>query len=265
MEVTSRSVNDESALFDDDNEDDEQIVVNRTSPAQKETSKQRLVSMAKLKPEFEGLRMTTVGHRIQEVKELMTVPVRTFNWVCGLKDRLTDSVWAGHRDGGPDEEPTSDQSICCEPVCEGECDWEQVIAFGIGCYVPLWNAFVMLAKVIGTLDLFLLTSYLPGLLPWPCTSVSERARGVPDVRTYVRVRPKKLDLAFPPTVTWMMPSEDAGSAPGASKRKRVEDVVDGSNGAPRKKTRTRVSYSCSECHRRKQKVSLRPLAANFLC
>jgi protein SSD1 len=76
MEVTSRSVNDESALFeDDDNEDDEQIVVNRTGPVQKETSKQRLVSMDKLKPEFEGLR-TASGHRIQEVKELMTVPVR---------------------------------------------------------------------------------------------------------------------------------------------------------------------------------------------
>jgi protein SSD1 len=90
MEVTSRSVNDESALFDDDNEDDEQIVVNRTGPAQKETSKQRLVSMAKLKPEFEGLRTTTVGHRIQEVKELMTVPVRTFKWFCGLKDRPSD-------------------------------------------------------------------------------------------------------------------------------------------------------------------------------
>lgn len=78
MEVTSRSVNDESALFEDDNEDDEQIVVNRTGPAQKETSKQRLVSMAKIKPEFEGIRTTAAGHHIQEVKELMTVPVRTF-------------------------------------------------------------------------------------------------------------------------------------------------------------------------------------------
>ena len=78
MEVTSRSVNDESALFEDDNEDDEQIVVNRTGPAQKETSKQRLVSMAKIKPEFEGIRTTAAGHHIQEVKELMTVPVRAF-------------------------------------------------------------------------------------------------------------------------------------------------------------------------------------------
>lgn len=92
MEVTSRSVNDESALFDDDNEDDEQIVVNRTGPVQKETSKQRLVSMAKLKPEFEGLRMTSAGHRIQEVKELMTVPVRIF---LGLWfERLPLNDWA---------------------------------------------------------------------------------------------------------------------------------------------------------------------------
>jgi len=76
MEVTSRSVTDESALFDDDNEDDEQIVVNRTGPAQKETSKQRLISMATVKPEFEGVRTTAAGHRIQQVKELITVPVR---------------------------------------------------------------------------------------------------------------------------------------------------------------------------------------------
>lgn len=76
MEVTSRSVNDESALFDDDG-DDEQIVVNRTSHTQseKETSKQRLQSIAKQKPQFEGLRTTSSGHRIQEVREVMSVPV----------------------------------------------------------------------------------------------------------------------------------------------------------------------------------------------
>jgi protein SSD1 len=77
MEITSRSVNDESALFDDDGED-EQIVVNRTGGAQgseKEASKQRLLSLAKVKPVFEGLRITAAGHRIQEIKELMNVPV----------------------------------------------------------------------------------------------------------------------------------------------------------------------------------------------
>lgn len=77
MEVTSRSVNDESALFDDDNDDDEQIMVNRSggSHGGKETSKQRLLSLAKVKPQFEGLRTTPAGHRIQDIKELMTVPV----------------------------------------------------------------------------------------------------------------------------------------------------------------------------------------------
>ena len=76
MEVTSRSVNDESALFDED--EDEQIMVNRTggSHGDKETSKQRLLSLAKVKPQFEGLRTTHAGHRIQDIKELMSVPVR---------------------------------------------------------------------------------------------------------------------------------------------------------------------------------------------
>jgi protein SSD1 len=77
MEVNSRSVNDESALFDDDDGDDEQIVVHRTGGAQneKESSKQRLLSLAKVRPQFEGLRITAAGHRIQEIKELMSVPV----------------------------------------------------------------------------------------------------------------------------------------------------------------------------------------------
>lgn len=77
MEVTSRSVNDESALFDDDGDDDEQIMVNRTggSHGDKETSKQRLLSLAKIPPKFEGLRTTAAGHRIQDIKELMSVPV----------------------------------------------------------------------------------------------------------------------------------------------------------------------------------------------
>ncbi|EJD00987.1 RNB-domain-containing protein [Fomitiporia mediterranea MF3/22] len=75
MEVSSR-LNDESALFDEDDADDE-IVLGRTQPgdAQKETSKQRLISQAKLKPEFEGLKTTSSGHKIQEIRELMAVPV----------------------------------------------------------------------------------------------------------------------------------------------------------------------------------------------
>jgi hypothetical protein len=57
---------------------------------------------------------------------------------------LKPSGWAGHRDGGPDKEPTCDQSICCEPVCEGECDREQMIA---GLEPPLWNRGVLCASV----------------------------------------------------------------------------------------------------------------------
>ncbi len=65
MEVTSRSVHDESALFDDDDDD---IVL--TKEPERETSKQRLLSKAQTRPEFEGLRQVD-GHRIQDIKELM--------------------------------------------------------------------------------------------------------------------------------------------------------------------------------------------------
>jgi protein SSD1 len=75
MEVASRSVHDESALFDEDDGEDE-IIVNRTrAEEKKETSVQRTRSQANVKPEFEGLRKTATGHRIQDIKELMTVPV----------------------------------------------------------------------------------------------------------------------------------------------------------------------------------------------
>lgn len=75
MEVSSRSVHDESALFDEDDADDE-IVLGRSSEEEmKETSKQRLLSQAKTMPEFDGLRTTSNGHKIQDIRELMTVPV----------------------------------------------------------------------------------------------------------------------------------------------------------------------------------------------
>jgi len=75
MEVTSRSVHDESALFDED-EDEDEVVIGRTEKSETpETSKQRLISQAKLQPEFEGLKTTPAGHRIQEIKELQSVPV----------------------------------------------------------------------------------------------------------------------------------------------------------------------------------------------
>jgi protein SSD1 len=76
MELTSRSVHDESALFDEDEEDE--IVISRPVPpveAEEETSKQRLLSKAKIAPQFEGLRSTPTGHRIQDIRELMSVPV----------------------------------------------------------------------------------------------------------------------------------------------------------------------------------------------
>lgn len=87
MEVASRSVHDEKALFDEDDADDDEIVLGRSesAPKEPETSKQRLLSIAKLKPEFEGLRTTTSGHKIQDIRELMTVPVRcSYSHLCTL-------------------------------------------------------------------------------------------------------------------------------------------------------------------------------------
>lgn len=77
MEVASRSVHDEKALFDEDDADEDEIVLGRidNEPDVKETSKQRLLSQAKLKPQFEGLKVTSTGHKIQEIRELMNVPV----------------------------------------------------------------------------------------------------------------------------------------------------------------------------------------------
>lgn len=74
MEVASRSVQDENALFDD-NDDDEIVLGRDIDEIVKETSKQRLLSMTKVKPEFEGLRVTPAGHKVQDIRELMTVPV----------------------------------------------------------------------------------------------------------------------------------------------------------------------------------------------
>ncbi|KAH7105526.1 SSD1 protein [Auriculariales sp. MPI-PUGE-AT-0066] len=76
MEVASASVHDERALFDDDDNEEDEIVLNRSKdqPAA-ETSKQRIISAQKTEPVFEGLRTTAAGHKIQEIKELMSVPV----------------------------------------------------------------------------------------------------------------------------------------------------------------------------------------------
>ncbi|KAF8621564.1 hypothetical protein AX15_007591 [Amanita polypyramis BW_CC] len=76
MEVASRPVYDEKALFEEDDGDDE-IILGRNEELQeeKETSKQRLLSIAKEKPVFERVRVTPAGHKIQDIRELMTVPV----------------------------------------------------------------------------------------------------------------------------------------------------------------------------------------------
>lgn len=79
MEVTSRSVQDENALFDEDDAEDE-VVLGRAEKSEPETSKQRLLSIAKPAPVFEGLRSGPSGHKIQDIRELMTVPV----CICSL-------------------------------------------------------------------------------------------------------------------------------------------------------------------------------------
>lgn len=77
MEVASRSVHDEKALFDEDDSDEDEIVLGRPTQQEEvaETSKQRLLSMAKAQPVFEGLRTSPAGHKIQEIREMMSVPV----------------------------------------------------------------------------------------------------------------------------------------------------------------------------------------------
>ncbi|KAI9508940.1 SSD1 protein [Russula earlei] len=78
MEVASRSVHDEKALFDeDDGDDDDEIILGRDNKAEEEEieSAQREISKARVTPEFEGLKTTATGHKIQQIKELMTVPV----------------------------------------------------------------------------------------------------------------------------------------------------------------------------------------------
>jgi protein SSD1 len=77
MEVSSRAANEEAALFDDDDEAEDEVVLGRANEeTEPVTSKQRLLSMSKAKPAFEGLRTSASGHKIQDIKEFMTVPVR---------------------------------------------------------------------------------------------------------------------------------------------------------------------------------------------
>jgi len=82
MEVASRSLHDKSASFDEDEAEDDEIVLGKPEE-EKATSEQRLYSLAKIKPEFEGLRAPSSGHKIQDIKELVTVPVRSFLTIQG--------------------------------------------------------------------------------------------------------------------------------------------------------------------------------------
>ncbi|KAH9077184.1 SSD1 protein [Lactarius deliciosus] len=77
MEIASRSVHDEKALFDEDDGDDEIVLGRDTVEVEEEEveSVQREISKAKVTPGFEGLRTTPTGHKIQQIRELMTVPV----------------------------------------------------------------------------------------------------------------------------------------------------------------------------------------------
>lgn len=115
MEVASRSVHDEKALFDEDEADEDEIVLGRETEAEKEpeTSKQRLLSAAKVKPVFEGLRTTPSGHKIQDIKELMTVPVG----ISSDDISVLLTCMPGYRDRRFDQEPTCHQGIQRQPLC----------------------------------------------------------------------------------------------------------------------------------------------------
>ena len=114
MEVASRSPHDESALFDDDNDEDEIVLGREEQPL--ETSKQRLLSKEKLKPEFEGLRVTSAGHKVQDIRELMSVPVCLF-FPFGSSALELTSVIGYHHCRSRKESPCY-QSLQREPICQ---------------------------------------------------------------------------------------------------------------------------------------------------
>jgi hypothetical protein len=129
MEVVSRSVHDEKALFeeddDDDDDDDDEIVIGRTStkedpeaPPVAETSKQGLLSMAKVEPVFEGLKTPAAGHKIQEIKELMSVPVCVFYYSSHFF--LLMPKRSGDCHGRFDQEPTGHQGLQRQPLRQNE-------------------------------------------------------------------------------------------------------------------------------------------------
>ena len=88
MEVASRSVNDEAALFDEDDQEDEIVLGRETKEDQSEVSKQRLLSKAKVQPVFEGLKTTAAGHKTQEIREMQSVPVRCLAFALDICTHL---------------------------------------------------------------------------------------------------------------------------------------------------------------------------------
>lgn len=105
MEVASRSVHDEKALFDEDDGDDE-VVLGRDNNQSADMSKQRALSVAKVQPQFEGLRITTSGHKVQDIRELMTVPVSPDVFLC-----IVSYHSIGHRHCRSDQEPACYQGL----------------------------------------------------------------------------------------------------------------------------------------------------------
>jgi len=73
MEVTSRQPHDESALFDEP--EDDVPVRQATIESADNGSKQHALSKKKELPAFDGLRTTSAGHKIQDIRESMLVPV----------------------------------------------------------------------------------------------------------------------------------------------------------------------------------------------
>lgn len=96
MEVASRSVHDEKALFDEDDNDEDEIVLGRVEEDDVQGSKQRLLSKSQTAPIFEGLKTTSAGHKIQEIQEMMTVPVCALHVHC-ISSILTHSSGHCHR------------------------------------------------------------------------------------------------------------------------------------------------------------------------
>jgi len=125
MEVVSRSVHDEKALFEEDEDEDDgddEIVIGRSNavespgaPSVVETSKQRQLSMAKVDPVFEGLKTPIAGHKIQEIKELMSVPVCIPLYLS--QSLLLIPKRSGHHHSRLDQEPAGHQGIQRQPLC----------------------------------------------------------------------------------------------------------------------------------------------------